>query len=72
MTKAYYRPDEVAEYFSLSKKTIYRRIRKGEIAAIRMNGRYRIHLDEIRRIETENKIQSQPETDEDSPPLHSF
>lgn len=36
--KAYYRPDEIAEYFSVSKRTVYVWIDTGKLPAIKIAG----------------------------------
>lgn len=49
--KRYYRVDEVARYFSVSDRTIYRLVDKGEIRAIRLSDCIRIPVEEIRSLE---------------------
>ena len=34
--KKYFRPDEVAEYFSISVRTVYRLVEKGDLAGIHL------------------------------------
>jgi|LSQX01.1.fsa_nt_gb excisionase family DNA binding protein len=58
-TKRYYRVDEVAAYFAVSERTIYRMIYAGEIKTIRIRDRIRISVKEVqafeeRAIATEN------------------
>ena len=48
--KELYRPDEVAVYFSVSRKTIYRRIDKGIIKAKKMGSLLRIPRSELKKV----------------------
>ena len=50
-TKRYYRVDEVAQYFSVSARTIYRMIYAGEIKTIRIRDRIRISVKEVQAFE---------------------
>ena len=50
-TKRYYRVDEVARYFSVSDRTIYRLIDTGDIRAIRLRDCLRVSAEEIRNFE---------------------
>ena len=50
-TKRYYRVDEVAHYFSVSDRTIYRLIDTGDIKAIRLRDCIRVSAEEIRELE---------------------
>jgi len=50
-TKRYYRVDEVAHYFSVSDRTIYRLIDTGDIKAIRLRDCIRVSAEEIREFE---------------------
>jgi excisionase family DNA binding protein len=50
-TKRYYRVDEVARYFSVSDRTIYRLIDMGELKAVRLRVCIRISAEEIRNLE---------------------
>ena len=50
-TKRYYRVDEVAHYFSVSDRTIYRLIDTGDIRAIRLRDCIRVSAEEIRELE---------------------
>ena len=50
-TKRYYRVDEVAAYFAVSARTIYRMIYAGEIKTIRIRDRIRISVEEMRAFE---------------------
>lgn len=47
--KRFYRPDELAEIFRLSRRTVYRMIEQGEIKAVRFgdNGPWRVPATEI-------------------------
>jgi excisionase family DNA binding protein len=49
--KRYYRVDEVADYFRVSNRTIYRLIELGDIKAIRLRECIRIPAEEIRECE---------------------
>ena len=50
-TKRYYRVDEVAHYFSVSDRTIYRLIDMGDLKVVRLRGCIRISTEEIREFE---------------------
>ena len=50
-TKRYYRVDEVAIYFSVSDRTIYRLIDMGDLKVVRLRGCIRISTEEIREFE---------------------
>lgn len=49
--KRYYWVDEVARYFSVSDRTIYRLIDMGELKAVRLRVCIRISAEEIRNLE---------------------
>lgn len=49
--KRYYRVDEVAAYFAVSARTVYRMIYDGEIKTIRIRDRIRISGEELRAFE---------------------
>lgn len=49
--KRYYRVDEVARYFSVSDRTIYRLIETGDIKVIRLRNCLRISVDEFQELE---------------------
>jgi len=49
--KRYYRVDEVARYFSVSDRTIYRLIDTGDIKAIRLRDCIRISAEEVQAFE---------------------
>jgi len=49
--KRYWRIDEVAGYFAVSERTIYRLVDDGDLQAIRIRGCRRVSLEEIRRFE---------------------
>ncbi len=51
LTKRYYRVDEVARYFSVSDRTIYRLIETGDLKAIRVRTCVRIPAGEIKNLE---------------------
>ena len=48
--KHYYRIDEVAREFSVSRRTIYRLIAKGELSAIKLGHGRRISVEELQRV----------------------
>ncbi|HLA28276.1 MAG TPA: helix-turn-helix domain-containing protein [Syntrophales bacterium] len=50
-TKRYYRVDEVARYFSVSDRTIYRLIDMGDLKAIRLRNCLRIPAEEVLALE---------------------
>ena len=50
-TKRYYRVDEVAVYFRVSDRTIYRLIDMGDLKVVRLRGCIRISTEEIREFE---------------------
>jgi excisionase family DNA binding protein len=49
--KKYYRVDEVADYFAISVRTVYRLIEEGELMRTKIRGCLRIPRDEIARYE---------------------
>lgn len=49
--KRYWRIDEVADYFAISERTVYRLLDDGALQAIRIRGCRRVALEEIRRFE---------------------
>jgi len=49
--KQYYRVDEVAEYFSISVRTVYRLIEEGELSRTKIRGCLRIPVGEIEKYE---------------------
>ena len=49
--KQYYRVDEVADYFAISVRTVYRLIDEGDLKRTKIRGCLRIPLDEITRYE---------------------
>ncbi len=51
--KQYFRVDEVAEYFAVSVRTVYRLIDEGELKRTKIRGCLRIPLWEIERYEKE-------------------
>jgi len=53
----YYRVDEVAEYFSISVRTVYRLIEEGELGRTKIRGCLRIPITEIQRYENRLKKQ---------------
>ncbi len=50
-TRRYFRVDEVARYFSVSDRTIYRLIDMGDLKVVRLRDCIRISADEIRNLE---------------------
>ena len=57
--KRYYSVDEVAEYFSISVRTVYRLIEEGELSRVKIRGCLRIPLGEINRYEGKLKKEMQ-------------
>jgi excisionase family DNA binding protein len=53
--KQYYRVDEVAEYFAISVRTVYRLIDEGDLKRTKIRGCLRIPVWEIERYENELK-----------------
>jgi len=51
--KKYYRVDEVAEYFAISVRTVYRLIDEGELSRVKIRGCLRIPIWEIERYKEE-------------------
>jgi excisionase family DNA binding protein len=49
--KRYWRIDEVAGYFAVSERTVYRLVDDGDLQAIRIRSCRRVSLEEIRRFE---------------------
>lgn len=49
--KRYWRIDEVAGYFAVSERTIYRLVDDGDLHAIRIRGCRRVSLEEIKKFE---------------------
>lgn len=49
--KQYYRVDEVAEYFAISVRTVYRLIDEGELRRTKIRGCLRVPIAEIERYE---------------------
>ena len=47
--KHYYRLDEVAVYFSISRRTLYRLLDEGHLQPIRIRGCLRVSAEQIRR-----------------------
>ncbi len=54
-TKAFYRPGEIADLFSISKRTVYRLIKCRKLRAIKVGGSIRIPLEEIERLKNKRK-----------------
>ena len=50
-TKIYFRVDEVAHYFSISKRTIYRLIANEELKGVRIREAIRIHINDLKKYE---------------------
>ena len=49
--KQYYRVDEVAQYFAVSLRTVYRLINAGELKMVRIRDCSRISVEEVRALE---------------------
>jgi excisionase family DNA binding protein len=56
--KQYYRVDEVAEYFSVSVRTVYRLIDEGDLKRTKIRGCLRVPVWEIERYEKELEKQT--------------
>jgi excisionase family DNA binding protein len=54
-TRRYFRVDEVARYFAVSDRTIYRLIDMGDLKVIRLRDCIRISAEEIRSLEERQK-----------------
>lgn len=52
--KRYYRLDEVAAYFAISMRTVYRLLEDGDLDVTRIRGCVRVSVEEIRRFEEEH------------------
>jgi excisionase family DNA binding protein len=59
--KQYFRVDEVADYFSISVRTVYRLIDEGELKRTKIRGCLRVPLWEIERYQQE--LEKQTEVD---------
>jgi excisionase family DNA binding protein len=51
LLKRYFRIDEVAAYFAISARTVYRLLDEGDLQATRIRGCVRVSAEEIRRFE---------------------
>jgi len=49
--KRYYRLDEVAEYFAISLRTVYRLLDEGHLKGTKIRKCMRVSVEEIRRLE---------------------
>ena len=59
LIKQYFRVDEVAAYFSISVRTVYRLIDEGELKRMKIRGCLRVPLVEIERYEKELEKQTE-------------
>jgi excisionase family DNA binding protein len=50
-TKCYFRVDEVAVYFAILVRTVYRPLDMGDLHETRIRGCFRVPVEEIRRFE---------------------
>lgn len=50
--KRYFRIDEVAVYFAISARTVYRLLDEGDLQAARIRGCVRVSSEELKRFET--------------------
>lgn len=50
LKKDYYRPDEVAIYFSISRRTVYRWIETGKIKAVKVGKMLRVSREALENI----------------------
>ncbi len=57
--KQYYRVDEVADYFAISVRTVYRLIDEGDLKRTKIRGCLRIPICEIERYEKELEKQTE-------------
>lgn len=57
LLKRYYRVDEVALYFAISVRTVYRLLDEGDLKATRIRGCLRVSAEEIRRFEEKLKLE---------------
>jgi excisionase family DNA binding protein len=57
--KQYFRVDEVADYFSISVRTVYRLIDEGELKRMKIRGCLRVPIWEIERYEKELEKQTE-------------
>ena len=56
--KRYYRVDEVAAYFSISVRTVYRLLDEGDLQRRKIRGCLRVSVEEVTRFENNmNKIE---------------
>jgi len=51
--KRYLRIDEVAQYLGISRRTVYRLIEEGALAAVKIRGCSRVHWEDLHRFEEE-------------------
>ena len=51
LPKRYWRLDEVAAYFAISERTVYRLIEDGDLQTIRIRSCRRVALEEVKRFE---------------------
>jgi excisionase family DNA binding protein len=49
--KRYLRVDEVADYFAISTRTVYRLLDEGDLQATRIRGCVRVLVEELKRFE---------------------
>ena len=55
VTRRYFRVDEVARYFAVSDRTIYRLIDMGDLKAIRLRDCIRVPVEEIQDFEARRR-----------------
>ena len=53
--KAYYRPDEVAALFGVTRRTIYRLIKKRKLSAIKIGASLRIPQADVEKLKKNKK-----------------
>lgn len=51
LPKRYYRVEEVAKYFTVSERSVYRLLDEGELKATKIRNCLRVSADEIKRFE---------------------
>lgn len=60
--KTYYRVDEVAAYFDISRTTVYRLIKREKLKAVKIRSALRINIKELERFARRNLKKSRRES----------
>jgi putative molybdopterin biosynthesis protein len=55
LTKKFYRPDEIAQLFGVSRRTIYRLIHRRKLSAIKVGRSVRVPHEELQRLKKRRK-----------------